>query len=135
MSLAVQIARNGGPEEMKLVDVDVGAPGPGEVRIRHHAIGLNFIDVYQRTGLYTLPLPLNLGMEAAGGLSGAERACVDCPRAVPISGRQFRWRRTLRRHLAQWPEAPLAPVAGVRCGEPDTSVQAAAVSQPVLEAH
>ncbi|MCD2164571.1 quinone oxidoreductase family protein [Comamonas koreensis] len=66
MSLAVQIARNGGPEEMKLVDVDVGAPGPGEVRIRHHAIGLNFIDVYQRTGLYTLPMPLNLGMEAAG---------------------------------------------------------------------
>ncbi len=66
MSLAVQIARNGGPEEMKLVDVDVGAPGPGEVRIRHHAIGLNFIDVYQRTGLYTLPLPLNLGMEGAG---------------------------------------------------------------------
>ncbi|MDR2329191.1 MAG: quinone oxidoreductase, partial [Comamonas sp.] len=66
MSLAVQIARNGGPEEMKLVDVDVGAPSPGEVRIRHHAIGLNFIDVYQRTGLYTLPMPLNLGMEGAG---------------------------------------------------------------------
>lgn len=66
MSLAVQIARNGGPEEMKLVDVDVGAPGPGEVRIRHRAIGLNFIDVYQRTGLYTLPMPLNLGMEGAG---------------------------------------------------------------------
>lgn len=66
MSLAVQIARNGGPEEMKLVDVDVGAPGSGEVRIRHHAIGLNFIDVYQRTGLYTLPMPLNLGMEGAG---------------------------------------------------------------------
>ncbi|GAB2720059.1 quinone oxidoreductase family protein [Comamonas sediminis] len=66
MSLAVQIARNGGPEEMKLVDLDVGAPGPGEVRIRHHAIGLNFIDVYQRTGLYTLPMPLNLGMEGAG---------------------------------------------------------------------
>lgn len=66
MSLAVQIARNGGPEEMKLVDVDVGAPGPGEVRIRHHAIGLNFIDVYQRTGLYTLPMPLSLGMEGAG---------------------------------------------------------------------
>ncbi|MEF9963297.1 MAG: quinone oxidoreductase [Comamonas sp.] len=66
MSLAVQIARNGGPEEMKLVDVEVGAPGPGEVRIRHHAIGLNFIDVYQRTGLYTLPMPLNLGMEGAG---------------------------------------------------------------------
>ena len=66
MPLAVQIARQGGPEEMKLVEVAVGAPGPGEVRIRHHAIGLNFIDVYQRSGLYPLPTPLTLGMEGAG---------------------------------------------------------------------
>ena len=66
MVLAVQIERNGGPEEMKLVQVQVGAPGKGEVRVRHHAIGLNFIDVYQRSGLYQLPLPLQLGMEGAG---------------------------------------------------------------------
>ncbi|HMN22398.1 MAG TPA: quinone oxidoreductase [Ottowia sp.] len=66
MPLAVQIARQGGPEEMKLVEVAVGDPGPGEVRIRHHAIGLNFIDVYQRSGLYPLPTPLTLGMEGAG---------------------------------------------------------------------
>ena len=66
MALTVQIERSGGPEEMQLVDVPVGAPGQGEVRVRHHAIGLNFIDVYQRTGLYQLPLPLNLGMEGAG---------------------------------------------------------------------
>ena len=66
MPLAVQIARNGGPEEMKLVEVAVGEPGPGQIRIRHKAIGLNFIDVYQRTGLYTLPMPLTLGMEGAG---------------------------------------------------------------------
>ncbi len=66
MPLAVQIDRPGGPEEMKLVDVPVGEPGPGQVRIRHHAIGLNFIDVYQRTGLYPLPMPLTLGMEGAG---------------------------------------------------------------------
>ena len=45
MSLAVQIDHNGGPEVMKLVDVQVGEPGPGEIRIRHKAIGLNFIDV------------------------------------------------------------------------------------------
>ena len=51
---------------MHLVDVEVGAPGPGEVRIRHHACGLNYIDVYQRTGLYPNPLPLTLGMEGAG---------------------------------------------------------------------
>ena len=46
--------------------MQVGEPGPGEIRIRHHAVGLNFIDVYQRSGLYTLPMPLQLGMEAAG---------------------------------------------------------------------
>jgi len=51
---------------MKLVDLPVGEPGPGQIRIRHHACGLNFIDVYQRTGLYANPLPLTLGMEGAG---------------------------------------------------------------------
>jgi NADPH2:quinone reductase len=50
---------------MQLVDLPVGEPGPGEIRIRHHACGLNFIDVYQRTGLYANPLPLTLGMEGA----------------------------------------------------------------------
>jgi NADPH:quinone reductase len=63
---AIRIDRNGGPEELKLVDVTVGEPGAGEIRIRHHAIGLNFIDVYQRTGLYPFPMPLQLGMEGAG---------------------------------------------------------------------
>jgi NADPH2:quinone reductase len=66
MSKAVQIRRHGGPEEMEIVDVQVGQPGPGEIRISHRAVGLNFIDVYQRSGLYQLPMPLNLGMEAAG---------------------------------------------------------------------
>ncbi len=66
MAKAVQIAAFGGPEQMKLVEVEVGAPGAGEVRVRHMACGLNYIDVYQRTGLYASPLPLNLGMEASG---------------------------------------------------------------------
>ena len=66
MSLAVQIDQHGGPEQLKLVDVTVGQPGPGEIRIRHKAIGLNFIDVYQRSGLYALPMPLKMGMEASG---------------------------------------------------------------------
>ncbi len=57
MPRAIQINAFGGPEQMKLVDVAVGDPGPGEVLIRHHACGLNFIDVYQRTGLYPNPLP------------------------------------------------------------------------------
>ena len=66
MSLAIQIAQFGGPENMQIVDLPVGEPGPGEIRIRHHAVGLNFIDVYQRTGLYPNKLPLTLGMEGAG---------------------------------------------------------------------
>jgi NADPH2:quinone reductase len=55
MSKAVRINQHGGPEELELVDVEVGEPGPGEIRIRHKAVGLNFIDVYQRSGLYQLP--------------------------------------------------------------------------------
>jgi NADPH2:quinone reductase len=66
LAATVRIEQFGGPEVMKLVDLPVGEPGPGQVRIRHHACGLNFIDVYQRTGLYTNPLPLTLGMEGAG---------------------------------------------------------------------
>ncbi|MGI9151861.1 MAG: quinone oxidoreductase family protein [Limnohabitans sp.] len=66
MTQAVIIEQHGGPEQLKLVNVNVGQPGPGEIRIRHKAIGLNFIDVYQRSGLYQLPMPLQLGMEASG---------------------------------------------------------------------
>jgi len=62
----VRIERPGGPDAMKIVHVTLGEPGDGEVRIRHHACGLNFIDVYQREGVYPLPLPATLGMEAAG---------------------------------------------------------------------
>lgn len=63
---AVVIEAPGGPEQLKLVDVAVGEPGPGEIRIRHHACGLNYIDVYHRNGAYALPLPARLGMEGAG---------------------------------------------------------------------
>jgi NADPH2:quinone reductase len=66
MSKAIRINRTGGPEVMEYVDVEVGEPGPGEARVRHHAIGVNFIDVYFRTGLYPQPLPAGLGMEGAG---------------------------------------------------------------------
>ncbi len=63
---AIRIEKTGGPEEMKFVEVEVGEPGPGEVRVRHHAIGVNFIDVYFRTGLYPMPLPAGIGLEGAG---------------------------------------------------------------------
>jgi len=66
MPRAIQITAFGGPEQLKLVELPVGEPGAGEIRIRHHASGLNFIDVYNRTGLYQNPLPLTLGGEGAG---------------------------------------------------------------------
>jgi len=66
LSRAIRIDQHGGPEQLKLVTVAVGEPGPGEIRIRHQAVGLNFIDVYQRSGLYPMTLPQTLGMEAAG---------------------------------------------------------------------
>jgi NADPH:quinone reductase len=66
MPRAIQIAATGGLEVLQLVDVAVGEPGPGEIRIRHQACGLNFIDVYHRTGLYPLKLPHGIGMEGAG---------------------------------------------------------------------
>jgi len=66
MAKAIQFSRTGGPEVLELVEVEVGEPGPGEARVRNHAIGLNFIDVYFRNGLYPLPLPSGLGQEGAG---------------------------------------------------------------------
>ncbi|MCH7929894.1 MAG: quinone oxidoreductase [Proteobacteria bacterium] len=67
MTKAIRIHRPGGPEQMVWEEVAVGDPGPGEARVRHTAVGLNFIDVYHRSGLYPLPaLPATIGMEAAG---------------------------------------------------------------------
>ncbi|MFZ2737588.1 MAG: quinone oxidoreductase [Burkholderiaceae bacterium] len=65
-SRAIRIDQHGGPEQLKLVEVSVGEPAAGQIRIRHKAVGLNFIDVYQRSGLYQLPMPMQLGMEASG---------------------------------------------------------------------
>ncbi|MEO9385381.1 quinone oxidoreductase family protein [Chromobacterium phragmitis] len=66
MSQAIVFAETGGPETLRLQDVQVGQPGPGQARIRHAAIGVNFIDTYYRSGLYPLSLPSGLGSEAAG---------------------------------------------------------------------
>ena len=63
---AIRIEKNGGPEVMALADIPTPAPAAHEVRVRHHAIGVNFIDTYHRTGLYKIALPSGLGQEAAG---------------------------------------------------------------------
>lgn len=104
---AIRLHAPGGPEAMKFETVPDPTPGPGEVLIRVEAIGVNFIDVYQRTGLYSIPLPATLGQEAAGvveavgaGVAGvsegarvayanllgayAERAVVPAARVVPL---------------------------------------------------
>ena len=66
MTKAIRIHRTGGPEVMAWEDVEVGAPGTGEVRLKQTAIGLNYIDIYHRSGVYKTPLPMCLGLEAAG---------------------------------------------------------------------
>ncbi len=72
MTKAIRIHEPGGPEALKYEDVEVGAPGPGEVRLRQTAVGLNFIDVYHRSGLYPVKdLPAVIGMEAAGVIEEA----------------------------------------------------------------
>lgn len=66
MAHAIRIHEIGGPEVMKWESVDVPAPGPGQVRLKQHAIGVNYIDTYQRSGLYKMPLPFSPGSEGAG---------------------------------------------------------------------
>jgi len=66
MTKAIRFHQTGGPEVLKWEDVEVGEPGPGQIRIRHTAIGLNYLDTYHRSGVYPLPLPSGVGSEGAG---------------------------------------------------------------------
>ena len=66
MAKSIVIKKNGGPEVLELQDVDIKSPGPDEIKVTNHAIGLNYIDTYHRSGLYPLPLPSGIGLEAAG---------------------------------------------------------------------
>ena len=66
MTKVFRIHATGGPEVLRWEDVEVGDPGPGEARVRHHAVGVNFVDIYHRSGLYKLPLPAGIGSEGAG---------------------------------------------------------------------
>jgi NADPH:quinone reductase len=77
MPKAIVVKRHGGPEVLEWIDVDVPAPGPGEVLVRHTAVGLNYIDVYQRTGLYPLDLPFTPGGEAAGVVQEVGQGVTD----------------------------------------------------------
>ena len=89
MSKAVCFNKFGGPEVLRWADVDVAAPGPGEVRIRHKAVGVNFVDVYQRSGMYQVPLPAVAGNEGAGVVEavGAGVTSVQAGDRVAYAGR------------------------------------------------
>src|SRR6478736_6324731 len=66
MPKAIRITETGGPEVLRWEDVELGGPGEGQARVRHTAVGVNFLDTYHRSGLYPIPLPSGLGSEAAG---------------------------------------------------------------------
>src|SRR5258708_12751176 len=90
MAQAIRFAKTGGPEVLEWQPVDIGKPGPGEVRLRHSAVGLNYIDTYQRSGLYPMSLPSGLGSEAAGtiqevgsGVTGLQPADPAAPPPRP----------------------------------------------------
>jgi NADPH2:quinone reductase len=74
---AIRIHEAGGPDKMKWEEVEVGAPGPGQIRLKNTAAGLNYIDTYHRSGLYKLPLPLTLGMEGAGTVTAVGEGVTD----------------------------------------------------------
>ncbi len=88
MTHAVRVHAPGGPEALSWDEVRVGSPGPGEARVRHSAIGLNFIDTYHRSGLYPLPLPAVLGSEGAGVVTevGADVSQVKAGDRVAYAG-------------------------------------------------
>ncbi len=77
MAKAVRFHKQGGPEVMQYEDVQVGDPGPGQARIRHTAIGVNFVDTYQRSGLYPMQLPQVAGNEAAGVVDAVGQGVTD----------------------------------------------------------
>ena len=77
MSHAIRFHATGGPEVLRWEAVGVGEPGSNEARVRHYAVGLNFIDIYHRTGLYPVPLPSGIGVEAAGVVDAVGSAVTD----------------------------------------------------------
>jgi NADPH2:quinone reductase len=85
MAKAVRFYQTGGPEVLRYEDVEVGEPGPGQVRLRQVAVGLNFADTYFRNGTYPVPLPNGLGVEAAGIVTAVGPDVKDLDRGDRVS--------------------------------------------------
>jgi NADPH2:quinone reductase len=111
LSKAIRIGECGGPAQMKLVTTEVGEPGPGEVRIHHKAVGVNFIDVYYRTGLYALQLPAVLGMEASGVVDAVGEGVVHLKAGDRVAyacqppGAYCEWRVMSAKFVCRLPDA------------------------------
>ena len=85
MAKAIRFHHPGGPEVLRYEDVEVGEPGPGQVRLRHVAVGLNYADIYFRSGTYPVPLPSGLEFSTCtAGSSSGPNAAVCCPTGRPL---------------------------------------------------
>ena len=108
---AIRFHRTGGPEVLQWEAVEQPAPAAGEVRVRHHAVGLNFIDTYHRSGLYPLPLPSGLGMEGAGVVEAVGEGVTELQVGDRVAytsgplGAYAEARNIEARHLVRLPEA------------------------------
>ena len=100
MTHAIIIQEQGGPEVMRWEEAAVAAPGPGQVSVRHKAVGLNYIDCYHRSGLYPLDMPAGIGMEAAGIIEAVGDGVSDVAvggRVAYAAGPPGSWRRVCAR--------------------------------------
>ena len=115
---AIRIEQHGGPEVLKLAEVEVPPPAANEVTIRQHAAGLNFIDIYFRTGLYPHPLPHGLGFEAAGEVTAVGADVKHLKKGDRVAYGRFRSAPTRRRATCRPTRSSRCPRASVSTRPP-----------------